>query len=223
MDLNERTKAAYAMLNFGGDNTAIFGGVTVQGNVGVRVVRTTEIGNGSVGFPDATALNALPSCATPLGPNQVVQPRCYLTPAVLAFASGGGITNNYRNTFTNWLPSFNVRFNLDGKNFVRFAYSKGISRPDIGLLRNFVQINAPVINTGPDSPYVVYNSPTAAHIPANVVGYNFVFQANAGNAGLRPIKSDQFDLTYERYMGRSSSFTVDVGARDASVSGMVSE
>jgi TonB-dependent receptor len=78
------------------------------------------------------------------------------------------------------------------------------------LLRNFVQINAPLINTGPDSPYVVYNSPTAAHIPANVVGYNFVFQANAGNAALRPIKADQFDLTYERYMGHSSSFTVDL-------------
>jgi len=209
MDLTERTKAAYAMLNFGGDNTTIFGDVKVQGNIGVRVIKTTEIGNGSVGFPDATALNALPSCATPLGPNQVVQPRCFLTPDILAFASGGGIQNNYRNTFTDWLPSFNVRFDLDGKNFVRFAYSKGMSRPDIGLLRNFVQINAPVINTGPDSPYVVYNSPTAAHIPANVVGYNFIFQANAGNAGLRPIKSDQFDLTFERYMGHSSSFTID--------------
>jgi len=56
---------------------------------------------------------------------------------------------------------------------------------------------------------VVYNSPTAAHIPANVVGYNFIFQANAGNAGLRPIKSDQFDLSFERYMGHSSSFTID--------------
>ena len=59
-----------------------------------------------------------------------------------------------------------------------------MSRPDIGLLRNFVSINPPVINTSPDSPYVVYNSPTAAHTAANVTGYNFVFQANAGNAGL---------------------------------------
>jgi TonB-dependent receptor len=210
MDLREQTKSAYAMLNFGGDNTTIFGGVGVQGNVGVRVIRTTEVGNGSVGFPDSTALNALPSCGTALGPNQVVQPRCYLTSEILAFASGGGIPNNYRNTFTNWLPSFNVRFDLNGKNFVRFAYSRGISRPDIGLLRNFVQINAPVINTGPDSPYVVYNSPTAAHTAANVVGYNFVFQASAGNAALKPIKADQVDLTFERYMGRSSSFTVDL-------------
>ncbi len=148
-------------------------------------------------------------CGTPLGANQVVNPSCFLTPAITAFSSGGGIPNSYRKSFTNWLPSFNVRFGLDDKDFVRFAYSKAIARPDIGLLRNFVQINAPVINTSPDSPYVVYNSPTAAHTAANVVGYNFVFQANAGNAGLRPVKTDQFDVSFERYMGRSSSFTID--------------
>jgi TonB-dependent receptor len=208
MDLKERTKAAYAMINFGGDDKTIFNGVTVVGNAGVRVVQTTEIGNGSVGFPDATSLNALPACAAPIAP-AVVSPSCYLTSGILAFASGGGIANTYRKTFTDWLPSFNVRFGIDNKDFVRFAYSRAISRPDIGLLRNYVQINSPVINTGPDSPYVVYNSPTAAHVAANVVGYNFVFQANAGNAGLRPVKSDQFDLSFERYMGRSSSFTVD--------------
>lgn len=209
MALREQTKTAYAMLNFGGDDKTIFGGVNVLGNIGLRVVRTTEDGNGSIGFPAADVFNALPACGAALGNNQVVQPRCYLTPGVLAFASGGGTPNVYRHSFTNWLPSFNVRFGLDTKDYVRFAYSRAIARPDIGLLRNFVQINAPVINTGPDSPYVVYNSPTAAHTAANVVGYNFVFQANAGNAALKPVRTDQFDISFERYMGHSSSFTID--------------
>jgi TonB-dependent receptor len=209
MKLRERTEAAYAMLDFGGDDKTIFGGVSVVGNIGVRVVRTTEFGDGSVGFPTADTLNALAPCGTPLGPNQVVNPRCYLTAGVLAFAAGGGTPNVFRRSFTNWLPSLNVRLGIDQKDFIRFAYSRAISRPDIGLLRNFVQINAPVINTSPDSPYVVYNSPTAAHTAANVVGYNFVFQANAGNAALKPISVDQFDLTFERYMGHGSSFTID--------------
>jgi TonB-dependent receptor len=128
---------------------------------------------------------------------------------VAGFASGGGIANTYRHSYTNWLPSFNVRFGLDQKDFVRFAYSRAISRPDIGLLRNYVQINAPIFDGSADSPYVVYSSPDAAHIPDNVTGYNFVFQANAGNAALKPITADQFDLSFERYMGRSSSFTID--------------
>jgi TonB-dependent receptor len=209
MQLRERTESAYAMLNFGHEDTTMFGGINVVGNVGVRVVRTTEFGNGSVGFPTSDTLNLLAPCGAALGPNQVVNPRCYLTPAVTAFASGGGIPNTYEHSFTNWLPSFNARFGLDRKDFIRFAYSRAISRPDIGLLRNYVQINAPAINTSPDSPYVVYNSPTAAHTSANVTGYNFVFQANAGNAALKPISADQFDLSFERYMGPGSSFTVD--------------
>ena len=209
MDLRERTKAAYAMLNFGGDDKTIFGGVSVVGNVGVRVVQTTEISTGSVGFPDSTAFSGLAPCGTDLGENQVVNPSCYLTSNETNFASGGGIANTYRHTFTNWLPSFNVRFGLDTKDFLRFAYSRAISRPDIGLLRNYVQINAPVINTSPDSPYVVYSSPTAAHTPENVTGYNFVFQANSGNAALKPITADQFDVSFERYMGHGSSFSID--------------
>jgi TonB-dependent receptor len=209
MHLREQTEAAYAELHFGGDDATIFGGISVAGNVGVRVIRTKEDSAGSVGFPTATSLTQLPACGTPLGANSVVNPSCFLTASVLAFANGGGTPNSYRSSFTNWLPSFNVRFGLDREDFLRFAYSRALARPDIGLLRNFVQVNPPLINTSPDSPFVVYNSPTAAHTAANVTGYNFVFQANAGNAGLRPLMADQFDLSFERYMGRSSSFTVD--------------
>jgi TonB-dependent receptor len=204
--LEEQTKAAYVMLNFGGANSNIFG-VNVVGNVGVRVVQTKEISAGNVSYPDSTNLLSLAACNAPLGTN-VVNPSCYLTPDILAFSNGGGSPNSYNASHTNVLPSFNVRFGLDEKDFVRFAYSKAISRPDVGFLRNFVQINSPFINTGPDSPYVIYNSPTAAHVAANVVGYKFVFNSSAGNAGLQPESADQFDLSYERYFGPTSSVTL---------------
>jgi TonB-dependent receptor len=206
--LEEQTKAAYVMLNFGGPNSNIFGSVNVVGNVGVRVVQTQEKSAGSVGYPTTTNLLALGACGTPLSAGNVVNPSCYLTPDVVAFSNGGGAPNTYTATHTNALPSFNVRFGLDEKDFIRFAYSKAISRPDIGLLRNYVQINSPYINTGPDSPYVVYNSPTAAHVAANVTGYKFVFNSTAGNAGLLPESADQFDLSYERYFGPTSSLTL---------------
>jgi TonB-dependent receptor len=204
--IEEQTKAAYLMLNFGGPNSDIFG-INVVGNVGVRVVQTKEISNGSVSYPDTTNLAALAPCGTPLGAGNVVNPSCYLTPDILAFSNGGGSPNTFTGTHTNALPSFNVRFGLTTQDFIRFAYSKAISRPDMGFMRNFVQINSPFINTGPDSPYVVYSSPTAAHVAANVVGYNFVFNSTAGNAALLPESADQFDLSYERYMGPTSSVT----------------
>jgi len=206
--LEEQTKAAYVMLNFGGPGSDIFG-VNVVGNAGVRVVQTKEISSGSVSYPDTTNLAALAPCGTPLGAGNVVNPACYLTPAILAFSNGAnGAPNTFTGTHTDALPSFNVRFGLDAKDFIRFAYSKAISRPDVGLLRNYVQMNSPFINTGPDSPYVVYSSPTAAHVAANVVGYNFVFNSTAGNAGLLPESADQFDLSYERYFGPTSSLTL---------------
>jgi TonB-dependent receptor len=208
MHVEEKTDAGYLMLNFGGKDTNIFGRINVVGNVGVRVVRTEELSDGSVAYPDATNLLALPPCSAPLGPNSVVNPSCYLTPQVIAFSSGGGTPNAFRGSHTNALPSFNVRFGLDDKDYVRFAYSRALSRPDIGLLRNFVSINSPFINTTPDSPYVIYNSPTAAHTAANVVGYNWVFNSTAGNAGLLPEIADQFDLSYERYFNSSSSLTL---------------
>ena len=204
--IEEQTKAAYLMLNFGGPNSDIFG-VNVVGNVGVRVVQTKEISSGSVSYPDTTNLAALAPCGTPLGAGNVVNPSCYLTPDILAFSNGGGSPNSFTGTHTDVLPSFNVRFGLTTQDFIRFAYSKAISRPDMGFMRNFVQINSPFINTGPDSPYVVYSSPTAAHVAANVVGYNFVFNSTAGNAALLPESADQFDLSYERYMGPTSSVT----------------
>jgi TonB-dependent receptor len=204
--IEEQTKAAYLMLNFGGPNSDLFG-ANVVGNVGVRVVQTKEISNGSVSYPDLTNLAALAPCGTPLGAGNVVNPSCYLTPDILAFSNGGGSPNSFTGTHTDVLPSFNVRFGLTTQDFIRFAYSKAISRPDMGFMRNFVQINSPFINTGPDSPYVVYSSPTAAHVAANVVGYNFVFNSTAGNAALLPESADQFDLSYERYMGPTSSVT----------------
>jgi TonB-dependent receptor len=211
--VDEKTDAAYVMLDFGGRNTDIFGHVNVVGNVGVRVVRTGETSDGSVAYPTAANLASFltyGACGTPLAANAVVNPSCYLTPGIIAFANGASSPNTYKASHINTLPSFNVRFGLDDKDFIRFAYSRAISRPDIGYLRNFIQMNAPVINVSPDSPYVVYNSPTAAHIPANVVGYNFVFNSTAGNAALLPEMADQFDLSYERYFGSSTSFTFDL-------------
>jgi TonB-dependent receptor len=207
VQVDEQSKAGYVMLNFGGANTSIFGQVNVVGNVGVRVVQTQEKSAGSVSYPGSGNLLALGACTPPLGTN-VVNPACYVTPALIAFSNGGGAPDTFRGSHTDALPSFNVRFGLTDKDFVRFAYSRAMSRPNIGLLRDFVQINSPFFNTGPDSPYVIYNSPTAAHVAANVTGYKFVFNSNAGNTALRPETSDQFDLSYERYFGPTSSLTV---------------
>jgi len=64
---------------------------------------------------------------------------------------GGNAKNGYipvklSTSHTNALPSLNLRLSLTDNDFVRFGYSRAISRPDFGYLRNFVQINPPLIN-----------------------------------------------------------------------------
>ena len=207
LDVNEKNKAAYLMLRFGGPE-ANLGSVNVVGNIGVRYVKTDISSHGFVGFPNSQwytqALASGQGACNPAdnGANQSTDIQCWLTPDLLAYSNGAGTANTLDKSYENWLPSLNVRFGFTDKQFARFGYSKAISRPDFGLLRNSVAINAPPIDTSNTSPYLVKNA------QGQVTGYNFVFNAEAGYAGLEPVEADNFDLSYEMYFAKSSSFTV---------------
>lgn len=210
VDVNEKSKAAYLMLRFGGPDAKIFGDINVVGNIGVRYVKTDLSSVGSVIFPtaqwynDALAGNQGGCNPSNNGPTQATDIQCWLTPELLAFSTGDGIRNGLDKSYSNVLPSFNVRFGITADQYIRFGYSRGMSRPDFGLLRNFVAINAPPIDTSVTSPYLIRDA------QGNVTGYNFVFAAEAGYAGLEPTTADNFDLSYEAYISKSSSFTLGV-------------
>ena len=210
LDLTEKTKAAYVELKFGGNDKTIFNGITVVGNVGVRYVETEDDSTGGTIYPTPawyTSAQAT-ACDHPiLDAHQVTNISCWLTPDLLKYSNGGSSTSSFGGNHHNWLPSFSVRFGLTDKQYIRFSGSRALARPDIGLMRNFVSVGTPTIDVSDTSPYVVYNSPTAAHVAANVVGYNFRFAGNSGNANLAPYTADQFDLSYENYFADTGSFT----------------
>ena len=209
LDLTEKTQSAYVMLKFGGADKTI-GGVAVQGNIGVRYVTTEDDSTGGTVYPNdswyTNLQNATP-CGSALQPGQLINIACYLTPDLKAFSNAGSATSTYGGQHENWLPSFSVRLGFTDKQFLRISGSRAMSRPDIGLMRNFVQIGSPAIDGSASSPYIIYNSPTAAHTAANVTGYDFRFTGNTGNANLAPFTADQFDLSYENYFADTGSFT----------------
>ncbi|MCK5744731.1 MAG: TonB-dependent receptor, partial [Oricola sp.] len=84
----------------------------------------------------------------------------------------------------------------DGQ-LIRFAYSKSIARPDVGLLRNSVDISV----LAQDDPRTPGGDPTPGGS-----GF-FGFTANTGNPFLNPIKSHNFDLSYEWYFADVGSLT----------------
>lgn len=212
LDVTEQTTAAYVMLKFGDASTTTWfdGALTVNGNVGLRWVQTKVESNGGVAFNNPTWYTTLAPCSTPTSPSNLLNPSCYLTPDIMNFSGGPAVKSTYGATHDNVLPSFNLRLGIDDKQFIRFGASRALSRPDFGQLRNYVTIQAPAINTSPNSPFIVWNDPNGSHTdPANVKGYNFVFNADSGNAALEPVTADQFDLSYENYFNSTSSFTID--------------
>lgn len=124
----ERTQAAYAQLRFAFDKAPY----PIDGNVGVRVVRTNVE---SVGYTLFTA------------------PTKPLVPGVPDIPSASS-QQTYDNVYTKALPSLNLRMKVDDQLQFRLALSRGMSRPDFYQLQAYTQLsmeththNDPVTNT----------------------------------------------------------------------------
>lgn len=156
-DIEEDTIAGYAQLNFDAD----VGGLPFLGDVGVRVVQTRQTIDGfdaefiiqDNGGMDTTVFDTLTQgAATPI---------------------------TFDETYTNVLPSLNLRLGVGDDLYLRFASSKSLTRPTFGNLAPALSINA--------------NSST------NLNGDNFAVSLGAGNPGLKPYEATNFDLGLEWY------------------------
>ncbi|MBP8098429.1 MAG: TonB-dependent receptor, partial [Arenimonas sp.] len=109
---SETTQTAYAMASFGFDEAFI------EGNFGVRVVRTENDAQGYLTFPNV-------AYATFLGSGQA-------TPITA------------RNAYNDVLPSVNVKWEPRKNLVVRFAASKAIARPNFSDMQAYQVLNASV-------------------------------------------------------------------------------
>ena len=111
---HERTKAAYAQLRFGFESLPY----PVDGNAGLRVVRTDMSATGYTLFS--------PPTSAPAG-----------TPAIPAQSGKQTFDNDY----TNVLPSLNLRMKVGGELQFRAALSKGMTRPDFYQLQAYTTLS----------------------------------------------------------------------------------
>jgi TonB-dependent receptor len=198
--VSETVDAAYIMLKFGGDDTK-FGNISVRGNVGVRWVKTDVEAEGGIAFPSFTR----PSLPAPgaTGPFPILA----LTPDDdVTFMNGQGSEQVAGGSHTSWLPSLNLRFGLTDNQFVRFAASRALGRPDMGLYKNYLGVG--LVQPACGNGTVTYS--VAGDCNSTPVAYTPRYTAESGNPGLAPTTADQLDLTYEWYFSSTGSLTAAV-------------
>ncbi|MBQ0942846.1 TonB-dependent receptor [Ideonella sp. 4Y16] len=165
--LQERSQAAYAQLRFGFDDWKY----PVDGNIGVRLVNTKVTAHGYVAF-DGSKNSPTDSGVT--------------VPVIAAYNK----PVDFENTYTNVLPSLNLRMKAGSDLQFRFALAKAMSRPDFTDMQAYTKLSQDVQRNG-----TVVTSVTQTG-------------EALGNPMLKPIRSTQADLTAEWYFSKAGSFTV---------------
>ncbi len=196
----EKTYAGYALLRFGMDQSPIG---KFDGNIGVRVIRTENDATGTpitIGAPTSSPTLCVVGTPITTGPRagQTVNATdCANYAAAFRFA-GGTITQATAGagSYTDVLPSLNLRFFLKDNLQLRFAAAKAIVRPTFAQLNPYVQLG------------YSFDSVTGIATGVGANGQLTGFTGSAGNPNLKPTRSNQFDLSLEYYFGRSNSITL---------------
>jgi TonB-dependent receptor len=168
---NQKTWAGYVAAHFEKDR--------LDGNLGVRVVRTENLGTGLLTFSGADVIGA---------------------PEEQAFANGASYESTEENTYTDVLPSLNVRYKLRDDVFLRLAVARSLARPDFPLLLPAINVTARL---------GLMANGVCNELPEGVKTGTCVYQYNgfAGNPDLEPMRSWQYDVAAEWYINPTNSLT----------------
>jgi TonB-dependent receptor len=197
-DITERNESAYLRLDFGHDIGSE--GMSIDGNIGVRFVKT---GLESAGAFSYLRFNDDPQTDwqdpdAPRTPDAESHddPRDFL-PETAAFLEQAATPILVDQDDTKWLPSLNVKWNLNDNMLVRLGASKAVTRPNVQDLRASQRIEANVtrVNYAPllpgDPLFGVDRGAEDIRLNRLVV--------TRGNPNLLPTEAVNLDLSFEWY------------------------
>jgi len=197
-DIDEKTTNFYVRFDFGSDLGG--SGMSLDGNIGVRYAKTDLISSGFYSYQPFAADQQ--TASTPEQPRTADaesrdDPRDFL-PETTAFLEQIATPIDVDQTDEKWLPSLNVKWNLNDNMLMRFGASRGITRPNVQDLRasQLVQANTQRINFDPitdeDDPLFGVDR-GAQDIRLNRI------RVTRGNPVLKPTTATNLDLSFEWY------------------------
>lgn len=178
---DEKTQAAYAQMRFHFDGFKL----PVDGNVGLRVVRTDMSADGYTVFTNKADT---PTSGQSLGGVAV--------PSITTFATP--IT--FSQTYTHALPSLNLKIKAASDLQFRVGAAQAIARPDFSQMQAYTTMSLTT------DKHVEGNTLVIDRV-------KLTGEAN-GNPALKPTRSNQLDLTGEWYFSKNGSFTVALFNKD---------
>lgn len=182
---DERTQAGYAILYFDSPESVRF---PVDGNVGVRVVKTGVTSDGGGQMPDMSSWGDV------------------LTPEAREMFSGQIFRSTTKSSYTDVLPSLNVRVRFDHGLQWRFAASKAIARPEFRLMQPWVILSANAADC---------NRALQDGLRDELCGPgDLSYSGSGGNPELKPMRANQFDTSLEWYFGPANSLYVTLFRKD---------
>ena len=150
---SEKTYAGYIMGDFAwGDR--------IRGNVGVRVVKTSL-------YASSLEQSYVNSGQVDANGHPIV-------------IKGPIVPYSKSSSYTDALPSLNITGYLTPTTLLRFGYSKGLTRADLGTLNPGISVN-----------------------PATG-------SATGGNPDLKPLRADNYDISLEKYFSKESYASIDL-------------
>lgn len=180
-------------------------GMDYVGNIGLRYVKIENTTDGFISFPDNIPVNVI----DPDTGETIVDLDAFLPADQAAFGNGASMALSATSDYTNVLPSFNLKVNLSDELVMRFGFSEAIAKPDLGNLRNFVNIEARdgISTFDPNTPDGEEPVP---------IGFEYSrYTAASGNPALRPMESYNYDLSLEWYFAEGvGSLTTSLFYKD---------
>ena len=193
--VNEKVMNLYGMLNFGNE---FDNGQALSGNIGVRYVKTDVSGPGVETFAQFNDLNGTDDDDS--------NPRTYL-PELAAFLDQADTGVDIDNSYEYFLPSVNVKWDLNDEMLIRFAASQSITPPRIDQL-DATRAHRAILG------FVVDPNPAPGEQPGVIDIIPDEIRIDGGNPNLEPIESTNFDLSYEWYFGDDGQFSVSAFYKD---------
>ena len=169
----ERTQTLFGQLRFAFDDLPM----PIEGNVGLRMVRTEAEAHGYTVFTN--------NLVTPPGETAAGVP----VPDIPSYSKA----QDFKNAYNDFLPSLNLKMNATRDLQFRFAFSKAMTRPDFSQMQAYTSLTQDGTKNSTNGVYTVSSVSDSG--------------TASGNPDLRPIKSNQADVTAEWYFAKAGSLT----------------